>query len=160
MSRSRGRQRGSRAEDELERIRIFTASLEMKGSVAQTGQRITDMMLRGLDLAFLPAGAEPAPENWIHLSPSEALIVIPPPLRQAAKWADKRRLTSVIVEIGQYQVTGEAHLGPDEQVDKRFAERHPFVPLTKASIARVSHTERVDVAIVNLAASVRFEAAE
>ncbi|HET6380168.1 MAG TPA: ATP-binding cassette domain-containing protein [candidate division Zixibacteria bacterium] len=40
----------------------------------------------GQDLAFLPAGAEASPDNWIMVSPSDILVVVPPPLPTRPDW--------------------------------------------------------------------------
>ena len=71
---------------ELAPIQIFTDLIELTGRVAPAGQRITDILLRGQDLAFLPAGAAPEPENWILIAPTDILFVSPPPMAPRAPW--------------------------------------------------------------------------
>lgn len=45
-----GQQRATRVDQRLDPIRILTPVLELEGFVAPTGQRITDLLLRGQDL--------------------------------------------------------------------------------------------------------------
>ena len=150
--------RQSRAYSHLDAIRIFTAALELRGYVAPTGQRITDILLRGQDLAFLPQGAEEAPENWLMVAPSDILVVVPPPLpkRIAVRTTVTRR--EVFVEVDPYRVTGTAHLGEGDVLDDAFRDRQPFLALTKAKLETGGEVTKLDVAIVNLAASSRFGA--
>jgi hypothetical protein len=140
----------------LAAIRIFTRDIELRGAVAPAGQRITDLLLRGQDLAFLPAGAEPTPEHWLAVATSDILFVVPPPLppRSAGGPAPNMRKVSVIV--GPYRLTGTAHVKGDEELDATFVARQPFLPLTSAEILRAgAPSEALDVVIVNLAASTR-----
>ena len=74
----------TRESRELAPIRIFTDLIELTGRVAPAGQRITDILLRGQDLAFLPAGADPEPETWILIAPTDILFVSPPPMAPRA----------------------------------------------------------------------------
>jgi hypothetical protein len=137
--------------EQLEPVRILTPELALDGFVAPTGQRVTDILLRGQDLAFLPRGADPAPGNWILISPSDLLIVIPPPLPRARGWQEPMQLANASVQIGPYRVSGTAHLRPGEALDDDFRVRQPFLPLTSASItAADGSVEEADVAIVNL----------
>lgn len=148
---------GRRGDDqELEAIRIFTAELELDGFVAPTGQRITDILLRGEDLAFLPAGAKAAPSNWLQVAPSEILVVIPPPLPARPGWMTTSVLVEMAVEVGRYEVTGTAHLRRGEVPDAGFGKRQPFLPLTDARIRRAESTDEAGVAIVNLGAGARI----
>lgn len=152
---SSGRRKNA-VDEQLDAIRIFTAELELQGFVAPTGQRVTDILLRGDDLAFLPAGAQVLPENWMRVSPSDVLVVIPPPLPAAARWMDAIERVSLLVQVGPYEVMGMAHLRQGDVPDDEFRRRQPFLPLTGASISHAGRTDDVDVAIVNLGASTRF----
>ncbi len=143
--------------DTLDPILIATDEIELVGAVAPTGQRITDLLLRGQDLAFLPHGADPAPDAWISISPSDILWVAPPPLPDrdgavASRVAGER----IFVRIGRYRIIGVAHLAPATVIDHRLAIQRPFLPLTGASVAREAEhataaVEDMDVVIVNLA---------
>jgi hypothetical protein len=136
----------------LDPIRIFTTELELDGFVAAAGQRVTDMLLRGQDLAFLPAGAPVTPEHWISVSPADILFVIPPPLPRAAGWQKDRRLHRVRVELPGYRVTGTAHLDRGYEPGADLTGLRSFLPITAGQIARdgVAQAEAVDVVIVNL----------
>ena len=134
----------------LEPIRIATDDLELVGSVASTGQRITDLLLRGQDLAFLPAGADPTPDAWIAVAPSDILWVVPPPLPARRDWrpaADRVRLSAW---IGAYRVTGAAHLSAGVRIGTDLARTHPFLPLTNASLARDGRAAPEDLPVVIL----------
>ena len=143
-------------DQELDPIRIFTAALELRGFVAPTGQRITDILLRGQDLAFLPAGAEVAPENWVQVSPSDILIVVPPPLPKRASVKIRTTQQDVFVKLDRYRVTGRAHFRPDDTLDDAFRHRQPFLALTKAKLEGGEKPDAIDVAIVNLGAATEF----
>jgi hypothetical protein len=144
----------------LEPIRIVTDELELElvGSVAPTGQRVTDMLLRGQDLAFLPAGADPAPDAWISVAPSDVLFVVPPPLPPRQGWQPAADTAEVIVRIGSYRIMGAAHVAPGRPVDARLAADHPFLPLTSATVLRdgAPGPEDADVAIVNLSRAIEI----
>lgn len=152
----RGERRTSRVDQRLAAIRIFTAVLELDGYVAPAGQRITDILLRGQDLAFLPVGADDVPDNWVLVSPSDILLVVPPPLSRGSDWVDPGELIGMSGEVGPYQVVGTAHIRTGDVPDEQFRRRHPFLPLTEASIMRQGMADRFDVVIVNLGASIRF----
>lgn len=135
----------------LEPVRILTPELSLDGFVAPAGQRITDILLRGEDLPFLPRGADPTPANWVMIAPSDLLVVIPPPLPSRTQWLEPVKLHDAFAETGPYRVTGTAHLRSKESLDEPFRRRQPFLPLTQATIAHVDGaTEAVSVAIVNL----------
>lgn len=135
----------------LERVRILTAELALDGFVAPAGQRVTDILLRGQDLAFLPAGADATPDNWLLISPGDLLVVIPPPLPRRHEWRSRADRVDAFAEAGPYRVSGTAHLPAGEQLDAGFRSRQPFLPLTDATISRAdAPPERASVAIVNL----------
>lgn len=132
-------------------IRIFTAEMELDGFVAPAGQRITDILLRGQDLPFLPAGAETRPENWISISPTEILMAAPPPLPRRGPWPARHEKRSVSFRVGMYVVDGTAHVRADGGWRSDVAERPTFVPLTDAELTRsgADERERYAVLIVN-----------
>jgi hypothetical protein len=137
----------------LEPIRIATDVIELVGSVAPTGQRVTDMLLRGQDVAFLPRGAEPVPEAWIAVAAADIMWVVPPPLpprRGAPSTPGQARLH---VRIGPYRLIGSAHLAPNAPIDRGLVAAHPFLPLTGATVGHdgLARVEDIDVVIVNLA---------
>ncbi len=127
--------------------------IELVGSVASTGQRVTDLLLRGQDLAFLPQGADPAPDAWIAVAPADVLWVVPPPLPARPGWRPSAAEARLFVRVGPYRIVGSAHIPPETALDHRLPIGHPFLPLTAASIARdrAEAAEDVEVVIVNLA---------
>ena len=154
----RGPERRDDPGDELDPIRIFTTELELSGFVASAGQRVTDLLLRGQDLAFLPAGAAVAPEAWVMVSPADILLVVPPPLPRAAGWHKDRDLHRVRVKLPEYEVTGTAHLDPGYKPGAELTGSQSFLPMTVAEIARDrGATEALDVVIVNLGRATRAQ---
>jgi hypothetical protein len=142
----------------LDPIRIFTTELELDGFVAPAGQRVTDLLLRGQDLAFLPAGAAVAPEAWVLVSPADILLAVPPPLPRAAGWRKDRTLHRVRVQLPGYEVTGMAHLDPGYEPGADLTGRQAFLPMTSAEIAHQGGgTEALDVVIVNLGRAARAQ---
>lgn len=146
----RGRERAPTSYDaSLAPIRIFTSDLELAGFVAPAGQRITDLLLRGQDLAFLPAGAPPRPENWVMVAVTDVLFVVPPPLSPARSQPDAAGTFGVGVAIGPYRIRGAAHAP-----GAGGSNHGGFLPLTGATIQREGAGEEpVDVVIVNMAAA-------
>ena len=141
---------------QLAPILIATADVELVGHVAPTGQRITDMLLRGQDLAFLPSGAPEEPANWITIGPTEILFVAPPPLATTSGWRADRNRREVTVRVGPYRVRGTAHLAPEADDVRGLRATQPFLPLTQARVRREAsdHEEPHEVVIVNLTWSV------
>ena len=137
---------------ELAPITIFTPDMELQGFVAPTGQRITDMLLRGQDLAFLPAGASQEPENWLMIGATDVLLAVPPPLASPSPWQESRQLQRLLIRLPGHEVTGIAHL-PADQASQPDRSRLPsFLPLTDAEVAtsQTHATQRFDVVIVNV----------
>jgi hypothetical protein len=136
---------------DLSPVRIFTDELELRGFIAPTGQRVTDMLLRGQDLAFLPEGAEPTPEAWVSVAPGDVLFVVPPPLANPAPAPEEYRLVDVTVAVGDHRIAGSIHLRQDERIGADLARRQAFLPVTRATLESPhAPPERVDVVIVNL----------
>jgi hypothetical protein len=141
-------------------VRIITDVLELTGFIAPTGQRVTDMLLRGQDLAFLPSGAAPEPRNWVSVAPTDVLVVIPPPLPGRSSVAPEQQLARVVIQVGAYRVEGTIHLQPGESVGPRLSARQPFFPVTSATLHRPDLApEAVEVAITNVARANRFDLA-
>ena len=143
--------RGKGATAALEPVRILTLELLLEGFVASSGQRITDILLRGDGLPFLPAGADPAPDNWVLIAADDLLAVVPPPLRSPSVTQGQVIQRRAFAETGPYRITGAAHLRAHETLDESFRKRQPFLPLTTATIThRDRQSEDVAVVIVNL----------
>lgn len=135
-------------------MRIFTIEIELRGYIAPTGQRVTDILLRGHDLAFLPEGAAPAPASWVLVEPDDVLFVVPPPLAAPPAGVGSYELVNVTARIGPYRITGHVHLPSGETLSLDLRDRQPFLPLTAATIHREGGPDEVvDVAIVNLSRS-------
>ena len=148
----RGSETTTRGTEDLSRVRIFTDELELHGFIAPTGQRVTDMLLRGQDLAFLPDGADPAPEAWVSVAPGDVLFVVPPPLASPLAVPDEYRLVEVTLAVGNHRITGSIHLREGERIGADLARRQPFLPMTRATLESPQGSpEQVDVVIVNLA---------
>ena len=150
----RSRDHGEAASSDPDQVRIFTDEIELRGTIAPTGQRVTDILLRGQDLAFLPTGADPSPEAWVSVAPHEILFVVPPPLGTAASGRRDYRLIPVAIDIGPYRLTGRIHVPPDQEASPSDAARQSFLPMTDATIERPGTApETVAVAIVNMTRS-------
>lgn len=135
-------------------IRIFTDDLELHGFVAPGGRRVTDLLHHGDRLDFLPVGAADDPGNWVAITPSEILMVSPPPLDpRRLRWPDERDLRTVSLRVGEYRVRGTIHLQPGGELSFDLYGRQAFLPLTSAELSRGTSVERLDVVIVNLARS-------
>lgn len=139
--------------DALAPVKILTAEIELHGFIASIGQRVTDMLLRGQDLAFLPHGAKAVPENWVSVSPSQILVVVPPPLATRTPPPHRPQLRQLVVLVGRYVVRGTAHLPAGGPAAADLRVTHPYLPLTDASISGGEAPLEVPVAIVNLARS-------
>ena len=136
----------------LEPIRIFTRDIVVAGSVRPSDERMTDRLHRGQELAVLPEGADPsAAESWISLAASDVLMVIPPPHVSPPEKRLHRQTQQVLIRIGQYMVSGTAHLKPGFEQDLFLRATQPFLPLTDAVIATEDGEAPYDVVIVNLA---------
>jgi len=147
----RGTAEATRERGDLAPIRIFADEIELIGFVAPTGQRITDMLLRGQDLAFLPRGADPEPANWVWISSRDIVMVVPPPLVGRRAWPEPRDLRSVSLRVAEYRVHGTMHLVPGDELGVDLRRRQPFLPLTAARVESPARSERFDVVIVNTA---------
>ena len=149
--RPSGASPGKGAAAELEPVRILTIELLLEGFVASSGQRITDILLRGDGLPFLPDGADPDPDHWVLIAPDDLLAVIPPPLRSPPVPHEQVILRPAFADTGPYRITGAAHLRSNETLDEGFRRRQPFLPLTTATIThRDRPSDDVSVVIVNL----------
>jgi hypothetical protein len=137
-----------------ERIHVYARGMEISGWVQPSGERITDILRHGGELAFLPDGADAAdPDSWLSLVSDSVLIVVPPPHVSPPERRLRRQTQRVRVRVGQYDVTGTAHLRPGFEQDLLLRATQPFLPLTDATLATDGRpgTQSHDVVIVNLA---------
>ena len=155
MDRLFRRRKAQRApEPPSERIRVYARDVEISGWVQPSGERITDILRHGGELAFLPDGADASdPDSWLSLVSDSVLIVVPPPHVSPTERRLRRQTQRVRVRVGQYEVTGTAHLRPGFEQDLMLRATQPFLPLTDATLATESWPEVLpyDVVIVNLA---------
>lgn len=139
-------------ETALQPIRIVTLETDFRGHVDPGDERITDILQRGDPFPVLPLGASPEPGNWVEIGPDEILLVIPPPHVSPPERRLQRQLRAVHVKVGEYELTGTAHLVPGAEHDILSRSSRPFLPLTDAALfARdATEPEHLDVVIVNL----------
>jgi len=136
---------------QLEPMHVYTRDIEVAGHVRATSERMTDILQRGEELAFLPEGADPAnPDSWMALAPRSVLLVVPPPYVSPPEKRLHRQTQQVVIRIGAYVVTGTAHLRPGYEQDLFLRATQPFLPLTDAVIASDSRQVAYEVVIVNL----------
>jgi hypothetical protein len=149
----RRRQAGPPPEPQLEPIRVYARDIEVAGWVTPSGERITDILQHGGELAFLPEGADASdPDAWLTLVASGVLIVVPPPHVSAPEKRLHRQQEQVMIRVGPYVVTGTAHLKPGFEQDLFLRATQPFLPVTDATLASETSPDGVhhDVVIVNL----------
>jgi hypothetical protein len=122
------------------------------------GERLSDMLQRGDELAVLPDGADYRdPEAWLSVNLDLLLLVVPPPHVSRPELRLHRQRQAVQVRTGPYLVSGTAHLKPGYGQDAFVRARQPFLPLTEAVIERADEEpERVAVVIVNVALTEEF----
>lgn len=136
---------------ELQPMRVYTRDIVVAGHVRATDERMTDILQRGDDLAFLPDGANGFdPAAWMTLQPKSVLILVPPAHVSPPEKRLHRQTQRVVIRIGPYVVTGTAHLRPGYEQDLFLRATQPFLPLTDAVIASEVGQIADDVVIVNL----------
>ncbi len=117
--------------------------------------RLTDLLNAGaedLRLERTDGGDPPSLE--------EILVLVPPPREGDRQRRLHRPGRAVLVRIGPYEITGDAHIPPGAQPTGFLLRTNPrFAPLTGATIRSTSGAiadRRVDVALVNLRRADRF----
>ena len=144
-------QRASKA-PHVQPIRLFLTEMILDGSVDPGGERMTDILNRGGELAVLPYGAEGFQvSDWMSVRIDDLEMVIPPPHVSAPEKRIERDRHPVRVRIGDWQLSGTAHLKPGAQADAMLLSTHPFLPLTDVTMWSPNGApEMQDVVIVNL----------
>jgi hypothetical protein len=138
-------------ERRLQPLRVFTRDLEVSGWVPPADERMTDILQRGEELAFLPEGADPDDHaSWMVLSPRSVLLVVPPPHVSPPEKRLHRQTQQVVIRVGQYVVSGTAYLRPGYEQDLFLRATQPFLPLTAAVVAGPMGQTAYEVVIVNL----------
>jgi hypothetical protein len=137
----------------LEPIRLYTDEAVINGWVTTEGERLTDILQHADELVFLPEGADrDQPAAWGHVLTGKVLFVVPPPHVSPPERKQSRERQELTVNVGEYRITGIAHLRPGIERDVYLRASQPYLPLTSATVARAdgSGPEAFDVVIVNL----------
>lgn len=134
----------------LEPIRILLGDADLAGYVRPLSERVTDLLQRGSPILFHPAGSPS--DEWLEISASDVLMVVPPPLTRRFGPREQRVQRRVAMRVGPYAVSGVAYLKPGQEHDLLLRATRPFMPLTEATFGRADAQEHheVDTIIVNL----------
>lgn len=137
---------------ELQPIRLYSSETVFAAWVHPAGERITDILQRGDELAVLPDGADYRdPDAWLVVNPDALLAVVPPPHVSPPELRLHRQREAVQIRTGPYLISGTAHLRPGQEQDPFIRATQPFLPLTDALVQRDDDPpEQFDVVIVNL----------
>jgi hypothetical protein len=138
---------------DLQPIRIYLAEMVLVASVSPGDERMTDILNHGGELRVLPAGAAPwDPESWLYLQVDEAQLIVPPRHVSPPHKRQQRDRHVVHLKVGDWDVTGTAHLKPGAEQDAVLLSVHPFLPLTDVTMVSTEHPwpETYEVVIVNL----------
>jgi hypothetical protein len=140
------------AQDHLQPIELYLAEMVLVGSVDPGGERVSDILNRGGELAVLPSGADGFhARDWMSVPIDDLEMVVPPPHVSAPEKRIERNRHPVRLRIGDWQLSGTAHLKPGAQADAMLLSTHPFLPLTNVTMWAPDGTpEMRDVVIVNL----------
>lgn len=144
-------QHASEKED-VQPIRLYLAEMVLVGSVNRSGERMTDILNRGGELAVLPAGADGFQAgDWMSVQIDDLEMVVPPPHVSPPEKRIERDRHEVRMRIGDWQLSGTAHLKPGAEQDALLLSSHPFLPLTEVTMWSPDGVpETQEVVIVNL----------
>jgi len=144
---------------ELQPIHLYSSDAMFAGWVHTAGERITDILHRGDELAVLPEGADHQdPDAWLAVNPDALLAVVPPPHLSRPELRLHRQREAILIRTGPYRISGTAHLKPGHGQDPFVRATQPFLPLTDALVQRdEEQPERFDVVIVNLRLMEEFQ---
>jgi hypothetical protein len=137
----------------LEPIRIYTDDAVADGWVVTGGVRMTDILAREEEIAFLPDGADPGlPGAWVGLLTGQLRMVVPPPHVSPAELRQPRERQEVMLRVGDHRVAGVAHLRRGHERDVFLRATQPYLPLTEATVMRAdgSEPQPYEVVIVSL----------
>jgi hypothetical protein len=138
---------------DLQPIRLYLAEMVLVASVSPGDERMTDILNHGGELRVLPSGAEPwDPDSWMYVRIDEAQIIVPPRHVSPPHKRQVRERNRVHLKVGDWDVTGTAHLKPGAEQDAVLLSVQPFLPLTDVTMVSSEHPwpESYDVVIVNL----------
>jgi hypothetical protein len=132
---------------ELAPIELFTADARIVAWIETRGQRVTDLLNERDELRlWRPAPTangvdgvvpEPGPDDgdWQTVETESLMLAMPPEWRTNRQLRIHRKLRRVALEIGQFSITGNAHLSLGSEPGMWMVTRGPrFLPLTDAHI--------------------------
>lgn len=150
---------------ELAPIELYTAGSRVVAWIETKGRRVTDL-LNGQDVLRLwqptapregtvTPSSEPGADDgeWQSLAPDQIVLAMPPEWRANRQLRIHRKLRRVAIEVGQFSITGNAHVPFGTEPGLWMLDRGPrFLPLTDVHI--LHHGEPpfehvVSVVIVN-----------
>lgn len=136
----------------LQPIRLYLAEMVLVGSLDPGGERMTDILNRGGELAVLPSGADGfQARDWMSVHIDDLEMVVPPPHVSPPDKRIERDRHPVRLRIGDWQLSGTAHLKPGAEQDALLLSTHPFLPLTEVRMwSPDGIPETQDIVIVNL----------
>ncbi|MGH2489857.1 MAG: hypothetical protein ACRDFR_09630, partial [Candidatus Limnocylindria bacterium] len=108
-------------------IRLYMAEMVLVGSVEPGGERMTDILNRGGELAVLPSGAEGfQARDWMSVPIDDLEMVVPPPHVSPPERRIERDRHPVRLRIGDWQLSGTAHIKAGAEADALLLYTHPF----------------------------------
>jgi len=137
----------------LQPIRLYLAEMVLVASVSPGEERMTDILNNGGELSVLPAGAEGwQARDWMSVPIDDLEMVVPPQHVSAPEKRTERDRHPVRLRVGEWQLTGTAHLKPGAEQDAILLSTHPFLPLTDVTLWSPDSPgpEMLEVIIVNL----------
>lgn len=136
----------------LQPIRLYLAEMVLVGSLDPGGERMTDILNRGGELAVLPSGADGfQARDWMSVHIDDLEMVVPPPHVSPPEKRIERDRHPVRLRMGDWQLSGTAHLKPGAEQDALLLSTHPFLPLTEVRMwSPDGIPETQDIVIVNL----------
>jgi hypothetical protein len=138
---------------DLQPIRLYLAEMVLVGSVNPGDERMTDILNHGGELRVLPAGGDPrVPNSWMNVPIDDLELVVPPHHVSPPHKRIERDRHEVRLRVGDWELTGMAHMKPGAEHDAVLLSIQPFLPLTNVSMASADHPwpEAYEVVIVNL----------
>ncbi|MGH2391880.1 MAG: DUF6812 domain-containing protein [Candidatus Limnocylindria bacterium] len=145
--------RGVPDAQDLQPIRLYLAEMVLVASVSPGGERMTDILNNGGELAVLPHGAEGfQAQDWMSVQIDDLEMVVPPRHVSQPEKRIERDHYEVRLRIGEWQLAGTAHLKPGAEQDALLLSTHPFLPLTDVTMSSPNspRPETHEVVIVNL----------
>lgn len=126
-----------------EAVEVYTPTAMVFGMVEPAGKRLSDMLNDNSVLAVRDArstsmvpGVDGTEGNgWARIDRDEILFVMPPEHQSPRALRIHRRQHRVHLEVGSYQIVGNAHVAPGTPLDIHvMSRRQRFVPITNAYV--------------------------